>query len=63
MFPLTGISPFTGHTALIAVLTVAATVPVSAAVYVLVEEPARAVTRRKIRENEGVVHRLSTNTT
>ena len=63
MFPLTGISPFTGHTALIAVLTVAVTVPVSAAVYVLVEEPARAVTRWTIRENEGVVHRLSTNTT
>ncbi|WP_282441249.1 acyltransferase family protein [Corynebacterium pygosceleis] len=47
MFPLTGISPFTGHTALIAVLTLAVTVPVSAALYVLVEEPARSMTRRK----------------
>ncbi|MCK7678445.1 acyltransferase [Corynebacterium sp. CCM 9186] len=62
MFPLTGISPFTGHTALIAVLTLAVTVPVSAALYVLVEEPARAMTRRKIRENKGVVRRLSSNT-
>ncbi|MBV7293727.1 acyltransferase family protein [Corynebacterium sp. TAE3-ERU16] len=63
MFPLTGISPFTGHTALIAALTLAVTVPVSAVVYVLVEEPARAMMRRTIRENKGVVHRLSTNTT
>ncbi|MCK7643225.1 acyltransferase [Corynebacterium sp. CCM 8835] len=48
MFPLTGISPFTGHTALIAVLTLAVTVPVSAAVYVLVEEPARTATRQLV---------------
>ncbi|MCX7542948.1 acyltransferase [Corynebacterium sp. P5848] len=53
MFPLTGIAPFTGHTALIAVLTLAVTVPLSAAIYVLVEEPARTMTRRIMTRRKG----------
>ena len=49
MFPLTGISLFSGHFILIFILTVAFTIAVSYASYELVEEPARRYFRgRKI---------------
>ena len=50
MFPLTGISLFSGHFTIIFILTVAFTIAVSYACYELVEEPARLYFRGKNRQ-------------
>ncbi|SLH39454.1 integral membrane acyltransferase [Mycobacteroides abscessus subsp. abscessus] len=46
VFPVFGILPFAGDFVWVLVLTVALTLPVAAASYALVEEPARQLARR-----------------
>ncbi|MGO1967728.1 acyltransferase family protein [Corynebacterium casei] len=60
MFPLTGISLFSGHFTIIFILTVAFTIAVSYACYELVEEPARRYFRGKKRQATAAAVRETT---
>ena len=62
MFPLTGISVFSGHFFLIFILTVAFTIAVSYACYELVEEPARFYFRGKKRHATAAAAKAATKT-
>ncbi|WP_084510386.1 acyltransferase family protein [Nocardia lijiangensis] len=53
VFPVFGILPFAGSFVWVLILTVAITLPVAAASYALVEEPARKLARRMDRRKSG----------
>jgi peptidoglycan/LPS O-acetylase OafA/YrhL len=53
VFPLLGVSPFSGHAVAVGLATAVLTVPVAAASYALVEEPARLAARRVERLHRG----------
>ena len=62
MFPLTGISLFSGHFTLIFILTVAFTIAVSYASYELIEEPARLYFRGRKRQATAAAAKPATKT-
>ena len=62
MFPLTGISLFSGHFTLVFILTVAFTIAVSYASYELIEEPARLYFRGRKRQATAAAAKPATKT-